>query len=372
MTSPWNASGVLALRAALLVLLSGCGIATTTNAPKPVSPGDSSNGTPVAPVGLQLGFVWHAGTRNLYPILGVSGAARYGTPALASDPTVLTAAAATSGNSSWSLVLHKDGTLEQWNFPSSNVATLAAHVAPDSTIVFSPSGTCAVVASPSSLAAVIISGLPSKPQIATVAMPTGVSPAQMTLSDDGIMLIGLPHPGSGGVQIGFLSEMRGYTAAGILQAWGGAAFLPGATKDSAVVIDGATGQIDSISNLNGASPQISALSTGGSITKPVGISVSADGNWAFVADGSKPQVIRVSIAGSGSPPLPIACGCTPQQMVPLTADGIYSLTKDAPGQPAWLLDTRTSQPRTFFVPALPVSSATQSPASTIAQTGSGR
>src|SRR5215469_14341814 len=137
MNSPWNTSTKLVLRASLLCLLAGCGVVTSTNAPKPVSPGASSDGVNVAPGGLQLGYIWHGDSRTLDPILGVSGAAHYGSPAAVSDETIMTAAAATSASSSWALMLHKDGTLDEWSVPASSGGTLAAAVATDSRILLS-------------------------------------------------------------------------------------------------------------------------------------------------------------------------------------------------------------------------------------------
>jgi hypothetical protein len=289
---------------------------------------------------------------------------------LAQDPTVLKAAAATSGGSSWALVLHKDGTLEQWSFSSSTVVTLGAHIAPDSAITFSPSGTCAAVASASTLSVLVVSGMPSKPQMATLAMPAGFSPSQIAVSDGGMMLVGLSRPGSPGVQIGVLSESSGYAPMGTVRAWGGAGFLPGATASSVAVADGSTAQIFFVSNVT-TTPALVPLAAAGTLTKPVAVSVSADGQWIYVADSAKPQVVRLS-TGASAPavvPVSIPCACTPQQMVPLSADGIYSLAQDAQGQPAWLLDTRTSQPRTFFVPALPDPADRGGSTSTITQTG---
>jgi hypothetical protein len=45
-------------------------------------------------------------------------------------------------------------------------------------------------------------------------------------------------------------------------------------------------------------------------------------------------------------------------MVPLTPDGIYSITRNVPGKPDWILDARTEQPRAFFIPAIPASNQT--------------
>ena len=357
MSSPRNTSVLLVLRAALLGLLTGCGIVTNTNAPKAVSPGASPDGVPVAPSGLQLGYVWHSDSKNLFPILGVSGSAHYGGPVLATDATVVAASATTSMSASWGLVLHKDGTLEQWSSPATSAATLAAGVATDSTIRFSPSGTAASVVSPSSLNAVMVTGLPSKPQVATLKLPAGFSIDKFAISDGGSLLAGVTQAGSAGMVLGVLSETHSFNVIGTVQAWGGAGFVPGAAGDAAVIADAASGALTYATNLNGASPKFAPLGTSGVLQKPVAVGVSLDGKWAYAADSARPQIVRVSIGAAASTPSSVACACTPQQLIPLTADGIFAVTKDVQGNPSWILDTRTSQPRTFFVPALPGSVA---------------
>lgn len=357
MRTPRNTSALLVFRAALLGLLTGCGIVTNTNAPKPVSPGASPDGVPVAPSGLQLGYIWHSDSKNLYPILGVSGSTHYGEPALATDGTVVTAAVATSANASWGLLLHKDGTLEQWSSAGAGAAALAAGVALDGVIRFSPSGTSAAVLSPSTLNAMMVTGLPSKPQIATLKLPTGFSIDKFAISDAGSLLAGIPQAGTAGIVIGILSEAHAFNAISSFQAWGGAGFVPGSKGDAAVIADAATANLTYATNLNGTSPNFAPLGANGMLQKPIAVGISADGKWAYAADSAKAQIVRVSLGPAAQPPSSIACACTAQQLVPLTSDGIFALTKDLPGQPSWILDTRTSQPRTFFVPALPGSVA---------------
>lgn len=369
----WNASKMLMLRAAWLVLLTGCSIVNNTNVPKPNEPGSSAGAVPVAPDGLRLGFVWNAEKQNLYPVLGVSGAAHYGDGALASDPTVIAAAAASTTSSSWGLVLHNDGKLEQWTFPSSSssrVSALAQGVAIESKIVFSPLGKSAALVSASSGTAVVVTGLPAKAQIATLKLPAGFVAGEAAVSDAGSLLAGTAHAGTG-VQIGVLSDTRGFDPVVTVQAWGGAGFSPGSSGDAAVIGDGASGQLLYVSNLTGTSAVIAPLATAGLLQKPAGVAVSPDGKWAYAADSAKPQIVRVSIGASSTAPSSIACACTLQQMLPLTADGIYLLTKGAQGQPEWLLDTRMPQPRAFFVPAIGGSGDKQFAQSTAKQAGGG-
>lgn len=366
----WNASKMLVLRAAWLVLLTGCSIVNNTNSPKPTEPGNSAGAVPVAPDGLRLGYVWNAKSQNLYPVLGVTGAAHYGDGALAPDPTVIAAAATSTTSLSWGLVLHNDGKLEQWTFPSRNVTALAQDVAIDSKFVFSPLGNSAALVSASSGIAVVVTGLPAKAQIATLKLPAGFVAGEAAVSDAGSLLAGTAHGGTS-VQIGVLSETHGFDPVVTVQAWGGAGFSPGSSGDAALIGDGASGQLLYVSNLTGTSATIAPLPTAGLLQKTAGVAVSPDGKWAYAADSAKPQIVRVSIGASSTGPSSIECACTLQQMAPLTADGIYLLTKGIQGEPEWLLDTRTPQPRAFFVPAMSGSGDKQVAQSTVKQPGGG-
>ncbi len=359
MVSSWNASSTLVLRAALLVLLTGCGVVTGIKAPQPVSPSPSSNAAPVALTGLQLGYIWQTGQRNLYPILGVTGASHYGSATLSADANVVNAAATTSPSSSSILVLHKDGTLQEWELPAATTTVLAANVPLDSSLIFSPSGTSAVVVSSTAQVAFIVSGLPSKPQVASIPMPSGFVAGDIAVSDAGALLVGVMAAGSPGIQLGFASGTHSYTPIGAVQGWGGAAFQPGSAANAVIVADALSAQLTYIANPDATSPTLTSLSVSGLVQKPAGVAVSSDGKWTFVGDGGKPQVVEVSLQASGPAPALIPCACTPQQMVPLTPDGIYAISRNVAGQPDWILDARTPQPRTFFIPAIAVPGSIQ-------------
>ena len=360
MAPPWIASVQLVCGVSLLVLLAGCGTATNTKASQPTGPGPTAVTVPITPSGLQLGFTWQPNSGNLYPILGVTGSGRYGDGVLPEGLNVATAAAAVSTSSTWALVLRKDGTLQEWEFPASTSITLATGIANDARILFSPSGTSGWIVSSST--AVVVSGLPSQPQVASLPLPPGFSPGQIAVSDAGTALVGLKLPGTAGLAWGAMSETRSYAAVGTIQTWGGAGFVPGTASDAAVVADGTSAQLLNVTNLSGTSPTVTLLPSAGILQKPAGIGISADGKWVYAADGAKPQIVRISLLASGPAPSSIPCACTPQQMVPLTVDGIYSITPNLAGQPDWILDTRTLQPRTFFVPANARSTAGQASA----------
>ena len=327
---------------------------------------------PVAPNGLQLGYVWQKGSQNLYPILGVTGAVHYGSSTLPADGTVVTAAATSSAQSSWALVINRDGSLHQWDFPASTSITLAAGLALDSAISLSPSGTSAAVISPSAHSGFVLTGLPAKPVAAAVSLPAGFIKGSLAIGDTGILLVGINHPGTSGVEVGLLSPTRSYSPVTNLQAWGGAAFVPGSQVDAAVLADGASAQLTYVSGLSGASAEVAALPVSGLLQKPAGVAISPDGKAAFVADAGKPQLVRVPLGSSPGEASAVACACTPQQLTPLTPDGVYAITANTAGQPDWVLDARTAQPRTFFIPALAGAPAQTSSVAALQQSGTAR
>ena len=369
MRHSWTTSAELVLRAALFTLITGCGIATT-NGPQPVSTGPSSGSPSVAPTGLQLGILWQADARTLYPILGVTGSAHLGAALTPAQGNAIAAAAISSGSTSWVLFLNKDGTLQEEELPGSTT-TLASKVALDSTVVLSPEGAAAALLSPSTRMVVVVTGLPTKPQVTALQLPSAYAAAGVAVSDAGTVVAGMNMGNSGGVQVGLISPTTSYSAVASIGGWGGGAFVPaagtGSATEAAVVADSSSAQLTYLANLGGTSPSVAAISSSGLIQKAAGVGVSPDGKWALVADSGKPQIVRVSLVQGGPTPSVVACACSPQQVSPLTADGIYSIGSNVSGQPAWILDARTSTPRTFFVPALPSSTANQTASASAAQ-----
>jgi hypothetical protein len=360
----------------LLTLISGCGISTGTKAPIPVDSIPSSGNTTVAPSGLQLGFVWQSDSHNLYPIMGVSGAAHYGSGVLGSSSTVVAAAASGSATGSWALLLNKDGSLQELGLPGSTSATLAAGVGLDSNIVFSPGGSAAAVVSGTTHAVLIVTGLPSKAAVATVQLPANAPVAGFAVSDAGTVLAGVKPAGSPGVQLGVISELRAYAAIGTVQGWGGATFVPGTAaspaSEAAVVADSVAAQVAYVTNIGSGTAAMNGIGTAGLLQTAVGVAVSPDGQWAFVADSGKPQVVQVSLAQAGTTaPISIACACKPTQLTPLTSNGIYAMGSGMAGQPAWLLDTKAASPRTFFVPAIAAATGSQTTAASTTQASGG-
>jgi hypothetical protein len=356
MISPRLASLRLVLRAALLLSLTGCGTYTGTKAPQPVASSPSS-ALSVATTGLRLGYLWQSTSRNVYPILGVTAAAHYGSAVLPDDSKSVKAAAITTSSGAWALVLGADGVLRQWDLVGQTAVGLSGNIPSDSQIWFSPSGSSAMVISASLPTALVIIGLPAKPQLTSVPLPSGFTLPDATVSDTGTLLIGVNRAGMAGAEVGVISPTQSYTPITRVQAWGGAAFVPGQSSDAAVIADAGAAQVVLASHLTGGSPVLTTVPVGEALESAAGVAVSADGKWAYIWDPVKLQIVRASLSGSGTPTA-ISCACTPRQMIPLTSDGIFSLTQDVAGQADWILDTRTTAPRSFFVPVNSASAQT--------------
>lgn len=368
------ASVSLVVRAALLALVTGCGV-SGAHGPQPVASSSTSATPAVAPLGPQLGYLWQAANQNLYPVLGVAGAAHFGSGVLTTGNNVVASAASGSATASWALLLEKNGALDEMQLPSTTTTTLTAHVPLDSTIAFSPSGVAAAVVSPSTLSVLVVTGLPAQPRVGPLKIAAGSTLAGLAVSDAGTVLAGLQRAGTSSVQVVVLSSTQTSTVIAALHAWGGAGFVPAAVTSSgseaAVLADGSSGQLLSITNPGGTSPTIASLPTAGLLQSPAGVGISPDGHWALIADSGKAQIVRVSLTSSSAAPTAIACACSPIEMVALTATGLFSVSAPAAGQPAWILDGGAASPRTFFVPAVAatVSTPTSSSNSTVAAAG---
>jgi hypothetical protein len=341
----------------LLIMLAGCG-ATSTRATLAASTStNSSTSQAVAPQGPQLGYFWDATQKNLYPVLGIAGAAHYGAPLLPSDSKYVTGAVSgVTESSEWALLLDGAGTLDLVTLPAIAPSLLTTRVPLDAKIVFAPAGGYAVILSPSANTALLVSGLPGQPQVSALATPAGSTLTGAAVSDRGTVLAG--WAGGSGVQVGTLSS-TGATAMANVAVWGGAGFVPGAAasgQEQAVVADGSSGKLMRLAGIGGAAPTATSLATGSQLQTPVAVAISGDGNWAFAADSAKQQIVRVDLSGSTAP-LAIACACQPARLVALPGNLLFQISADQVAQPAWLLDGHAPTPHTLFVPALAVTTA---------------
>ncbi len=223
-------------------------------------------------------------------------------------------------------------------------------------VVFSPSGTAAALYANGSLQ--VLKGLPDSPVIAGT-LPLGadhsaqfsaaalsttggrtrrLTDSPLAISDDGGYLLVV----SGGAirLMGVAGDNRKLmdAAAG---AW--AAFAPG--SHDAAVLDAVAGLV-LFQDVAGASAQRVLAGPDSRPDSPVGIAFSPDSGKLFVASAGARAVAAFDVA-SGSRSM-VACDCTPTGLAQM---GSLFRLNEMGGDPLWLLDARSSEPRTIFVPA---------------------
>jgi hypothetical protein len=319
------------------------------------------------------GFAFDNSARVLRPIRGIPGASLIGDPIqfgfdLASasvspsldSALVLSAAGAVGASSALSAVSARD---HMHLFRLNNgmpVERTVDGLRAAQRVVFSPSGTAAVLYANGSLQ--VLKGLPDTPVIAaTIPLGTDHTPEfssgalsstegrtagrtrpsidePLAISDDGGYVLAV----SGGAirLIGIAGDNRKLmdAAAG---AWG--AFAPG--NHDAAVLDAARGLL-LFQDVAGASVERVLAGPDSGLASPVGVAFSPDGRKLFVASAGA-RAVAAFDAASGDQGV-VACDCTPTGLVQM--GGLFRLNEMG-SEPLWLLDARTSEPRIVFVPA---------------------
>jgi DNA-binding beta-propeller fold protein YncE len=139
-----------------------------------------------------------------------------------------------------------------------------------------------------------------------------------------------------------------------LQKVGGMAFLPGA--DSAIIADSPANTVYLGKQLSSA-PSFTAIATAAQgVSSPRAVAASADGHFAFVANGVGNTLLRIDLNANAAP-LPIACSCSPTELIPLAGNAGFQLTDPAAGV-IYALNGDGQTPRTVFIPTDKVSAAT--------------
>jgi hypothetical protein len=315
---------------AVCVLLAGCG---TLAVPGP----GSSPVVSAVSNGPQLGYLWNAADQTLRPVLGVPGSSLLGQSV---TPAGVYSNGAASARSAMALLQSANGSVSSLALPSGSAQLVpGASFNGNAQIVFSPSGTDAILFSPGAASLLLITGLGTTPQAQTLAVPAGLLSA--AVSDTAQVAAA---SGSGPITVALLAGSHG--ALGALSGFGGLGFLPGG--DDLLLADSATGLVTVIRHSSSApAPQNFTSST---IQAPVGVAASLDGKWAVVANGADASVVRLDLSGATSP-LRIACACQPALLVPLRGNAVFSLMPlDA--TPNWVVDASAATPRTVFIPAL--------------------
>jgi hypothetical protein len=290
--------------------------------------------------GPMAGFVFDGGSQALRPIRGIAGASTMGDPVAAAYP--LTAASVAPRQDSV-IGVAADGSTHYFTLNSATLteATIPGLIAQPERIVFSPSGTAALLFSNGQ--AQMLAGLPGTPSLAGSVQlrqeGKPLHPTSFAVSDDGTYVL---FAVGGSIQLASQSGgVRGVMSAG---AGAAVAFAPGAGYNAAVAARG-TGAV-LIQNVAGGSAQQTLAASDASFQAIAGLSFSADGTHLYMASAAAQSVVTLDLSGNRTD---LSCNCTPTQLAPMGK--LFSLTAFGAG-PLWLADAGSTGPRVVFVPAL--------------------
>jgi hypothetical protein len=321
---------VLGLVASLF--LSGCGGSVTN-----LLPGASKPATGI-PAGPTLGYVFSPSDGTLRALLGVRGSAQVSASIV---PAGVYVAGEVSTAGSVALLEDGNGSLFAFDLPLSQPVHVVDGLPLNARVVFAPAGQSAVVYAPGGTSVMVVSGLPSAPQVQT---RTSANPlALAAVSDAGsvaVMQQGSP------LRVGILSAAGAFSAVASVQAAGGMSFMPGA--DSLLIADSGANTAALVRSVS-STPSVQALSVTG-LSQPVAIAGSYDGHWAVIADGGDQNVFRVDLT-TGTPAAMLTCACQPTAVSALSGGGTFRMNSIY-GGPLWTVDTTSAQPQLLFVPAI--------------------
>lgn len=291
------------------------------------------------------GFVFDRSAQAVRPLRGIVGAATAGDP-IASGYQLTAAYIAPRQDSVFGIAAPGSNNAASAHYFTLNSATLnevaiAGLMAQPERIVYSPSGTAAVLFSNGE--AQMVTGLPGSPSlIGSVQLRQGthsLHPTSLAVSDDGVYLL---FAVGGSIQLASQSGgVRAVMPAGVGSS---VAFAPGGGYNAAVAARG-TGAV-LIQNVTAGAAQQTLAVDDASFQAVAGLSFSVDGKRLYMASAAAQSVVTLDMSGNRTD---IACSCTPTELVPM--GNLFRLTEFGSG-PLWLADAGSTGPRVVFVPAL--------------------
>ena len=300
----------------------------------------SANASP--PSGAIAGYIWDSRVHGLRPLSGSLGAAHLESPL--TGPALHSATPCPSHG--FALGSDASGSVFSISLPSAEPTKLGDAVAPDQQLTLSPSCGNGLVYSPSRGSGLLISGLPSSPRVQSIALSASGPVVSAAISDSGaILLAALKSDGTASLAI-LSATGAPQVLSSPLQKIGGMAFLPGA--DSAIIADSAANTVYFGKQLSsGPSFAAIAAATQG-VSNPRVVASSADGHFAFVANGAGNNLLRIDLTTTAAP-VPVACSCTPTELLPLAGNAGFQIT-DAKAGLIFALNGDGLMPRTVFIP----------------------
>lgn len=291
--------------------------------------------------GPTLGFV-HDSTRNgLRIVSGVPGASRV-SALLNLDAKVVSAIP--SAQQDFALVLLNDDrvpALVRWQSGQPVVQRLEVVPSGVSRLAISAGSQTAAFYYATGRKLITLGKLNGEPAIIREAtLPEGTEVvSDLSVSNDGkTVLVAISGDGS--------SILAAVQEDGTLQKWADAQVIAGislsADGDTAYLADSTAKQVVSIHRSSGGLEPAVLLRADDGLQQPV--AVLADGNQVWVADAGSSSLLRRTEAGEITA---FPCHCVPQSLQRLRGKGLFQLTGGADG-PLWMAETGASEPRILF------------------------
>jgi hypothetical protein len=321
------------------LLIIGCGSNRVTSSAAPGSASPTAAATAAnQPI---LGYAWDSSHNGFRAMLGVPGAASLSNSVIHQGSFT---SATFCQRKNFALLGNSTGALYAVSLPGGDPVLVTSQVGGGEQIAVSPSCAKALIYKPGTSSGVLMSGLPSAPQMETLSFSTSGSIAAAAVGDLGdVALAVLGSDGSTALQ---LLPSSGSMSSPLLnlQNYGAMTFVPGG--DAILVADAGTNQLWMVAP-SLPSKQLASASDG--ISLPLAIASSADGRAAFVANRTGIPLLRVDLVGNTAP-AKVACACKPSELIPLSGNAIFQISDLSSGT-IYALDASQAIPKALFIPA---------------------
>jgi hypothetical protein len=340
-------AAALSLTGSLFAAL-GCGSGSLQS----IGSGSGSQSTTVPTAsaqGPQLGYLWLDSDRTLRPILGVAGASQIGQSLVPASTYV---GAASNAGANIAVLQDTDGSFDLMRLPSGSPESLSIKLPTGAAVRISPSAATALLYTPGTSAATLITNLLSTPQSQTVKFAGPI--VDSAVSDTGA--VAAEYSQGSSLALSVISASGRAVQLASLGATGGLSFLPG--RDDLLFADSAANSATLVRSVTSA-PASSLVQTGSLLKSPSALGVSGSGRWALVvnntANSATQTIVRIDLNTLTT--VSVSCSCKPTEAAVLTDEGAFRVTNVNSGA-NWIIDASTTSPRTLFIPALPQASKT--------------
>ena len=293
-----------------------------------------------------LGFVFDSSVGGIRPIRGIAGAATLGSPL--NSGSALESAAISPLQDFALAVSSDDGGVRIIRFQDAgpSVLPLSTGMSSPDRMVFSPSGSAAILYRQDSGRIQILTGLPDTPVIRDLSVAGLNPPAALAITDDGNLALVAGQDSDPSWMVGADGNL-----------------VPLALPGSTMAVAFRRGSHDLLSatraerSLSGSGcrhrsgvPPPDLSSCGAIASEPVAVQFSFDGANSY-AIGANGTVLAVELATGSSQT--VSCGCRPAALEPLRPGTMFRLTAIS-SLPLMLFDASAGDLHVWFVPPDPV------------------